>query len=247
MDLEGKKALVTGASRGIGRAIAVALAGGGADVAINYSSDSDGAEETLRLVREKGVDALAARADVSVYDSASAMFEEVLPRWGRVDILVNNAGITRDRLFARMKPQDWEDVVRVNLTGAFNCSRLASRTMMKNRSGRIVNVTSVAGIAGNPGQANYSAAKAGLIGMTRTLARELGPFGITVNAVAPGLVETAMTRELPADAREQLMSRIPLGRVGAPEDVASAVLFLVSGAGSYITGHVLVVDGGLTA
>ncbi|MGE5484406.1 MAG: 3-oxoacyl-[acyl-carrier-protein] reductase [Ignavibacteriales bacterium] len=247
MGLEGRKALVTGASRGIGRSIAIALAGAGVDVAVNYSSDSQGAEETLGIARGKGVDAFLARADISAYEGASAVFDEIQARWGRLDILVNNAGVTRDRLFVRMKPEDWDCVIRVDLTGAFNCSRLASRSMMRNRWGRIINITSVAGIAGNPGQVNYSAAKAGLIGMTRTLARELGPFGVTVNAVAPGLVETSMTRDLPEDAREGLMSRIPLGRAATADDVAGAVLFLASDGGSYITGHVLVVDGGLTA
>ncbi len=247
MGVEGKKALVTGASRGIGRAVSVALAAAGADVAINYSSDSGGAEETLRMVREKGVDAFIARADVSEYEGASSMFKDILARWGRLDILVNNAGITRDQLLARMKPDDWDSVLRVNLTGAFNCARLAARPMMRNRWGRIVNMASVAGIAGNPGQVNYSAAKAGLIGMTRTLARELGPFGVTVNAVAPGLVETGMIRDIPAKAKEDLMSRIPLGRVATVDDVAGSVMFLASDAGSYVTGHVLVVDGGLTA
>ena len=244
--LKGRKAIVTGASRGIGRAVSLALARAGADVAVNYSKDSAGAAETIRLVNECGAAAMDAPASVDDYAAVAGMLDMVLSRWGRVDILVNNAGITRDRLVVRMKPEDWDDVLGVNLTGAFNCCRSAARAMMKQRWGRIINVVSVSGIIGNPGQAAYSAAKAGIIGLTRTLARELGPFGITVNAVAPGFIETAMTQGLPPEVRASFVSRVALGRPGTPEDVAPAVVFLASPGAGYISGHVLVVDGGLT-
>jgi 3-oxoacyl-[acyl-carrier protein] reductase len=247
MMLAQKTALVTGASRGIGRAIALSLAGAGARVAVNYRADEGGAEETCAAVRQEGGEALAVRADVGVAEEVADMLETVRERLGDIDILVNNAGNTRDGLLVRMSDEDWDRVVETHLRGAFLLSRAVVRPMLRRRSGRIVNITSVAGIVGNPGQANYSAAKAGLIGFTRSLAREIGSRQVTVNAVAPGLVATAMSDAIPEEARAALAERVPLGRMGTPEDVAAAVLYLVSPAAAYVTGSVLVVDGGLSA
>ena len=247
MILAQKTALVTGASRGIGRAIALSLAGAGARVAVNYRADEAGAEETCAAVRQEGGEALAVKADVGVAEEVADMLETVRERLGDIDILVNNAGNTRDGLLVRMSDEDWDQVVETHLRGAFLLSRAVLRPMLRRRSGRIVNITSVAGIVGNPGQANYSAAKAGLIGFTRSLAREIGSRQVTVNAVAPGLVATAMSDAIPEEARAALAERVPLGRVGTPEDVAAAVLYLVSPAAAYVTGSVLVVDGGLSA
>jgi 3-oxoacyl-[acyl-carrier protein] reductase len=231
-DLSGRTALVTGGSRGIGRAVALALAAAGARVAVNYARSAAAAEELA--------------GDVARRDEAEALVAGVLERWGRLDVLVNNAGITRDGLILRMKDEDWDQVVATDLTGPFYCVRAAARAMLRQRSGRIVNVASVSALGGNAGQANYAAAKAGLIGLTRAVARELAGRGVTVNAVAPGWIETDMTSGMPAAAVEQVRSRIPLGRLGRPEDVAQAVLYLASPAAAYVTGQVLVVDGGLS-
>jgi 3-oxoacyl-[acyl-carrier protein] reductase len=243
VELGGRVSLVTGASRGIGRAVARALASCGATVVL-------GAREESRLlsvaseIEAAGGQARPVRLDVADRASVDSALEGVLRDLGRIDHLVNNAGITRDNLLLRMKRQEWDDVLATNLTGAFHCSQAALRPMLKQRSGRIVNVSSIVGVTGNAGQANYAASKAGLIGFTKSLAREVASRGITVNAVAPGFIETDMTAALGEKAREALLSAVPLGRVGSPEDVAAAVLFLVSEEAGYLTGQVLGVDGG---
>ncbi|WP_017326128.1 3-oxoacyl-[acyl-carrier-protein] reductase [Synechococcus sp. PCC 7336] len=241
--LSGRVALVTGASRGIGKAIALALAAEGASVAVNYASSADAAEAVVQEIADKGGEAIAVGANVGDADAVTKMFATVMEKWGRIDVLVNNAGITRDTLILRMKPQDWQEVIDLNLSGVFWCLKAATKIMMKQRQGRIVNITSVVGISGNPGQANYSAAKAGVIGLTKTAARELAARNITVNAVAPGFIATTMTADLDA---EPILANIPLGRMGNPEDVAGAVRFLAADpAAAYITGQVLNVDGGM--
>ncbi|MCL6595315.1 MAG: 3-oxoacyl-[acyl-carrier-protein] reductase [Firmicutes bacterium] len=247
MVLAQRTAFVTGASRGIGRAIAVALAGAGARVAVNYRSDRAGAEATAAAVAEAGGEALVVEGDVADAQAVRAMVEAVGARLGEVDILVNNAGNTRDGLLLRMSEEDWDAVVDTHLKGAYLLSRAVLRGMVRRRWGRIVNVASVAALVGNPGQTNYGAAKAGLIGFTRALAKEVASRQVTVNAVAPGLIATAMSDAIAPAARQALEERIPLGRVGSPEDVAAAVLYLASPQAGYVTGHVLVVDGGLSA
>ncbi len=247
MFLAGQGALVTGAGRGIGRAVALALAGEGARVAVNYARRGAEAEETAAAIRAAGGEAEVIQGDVSRPEDCRRLVEAAAARWGGLHILVNNAGITRDTLLLRMRDEDWEEVLATNLGGVFRCTREAARIMLRQRSGRIVNVASVAAFAGNPGQANYAAAKAGVIAFTRVVARELGSRGVTVNAVAPGYIETDMTRPLPERLKEEVLARVPLGRFGSPADVAAAVLFLVSPAAGYITGQTLVVDGGLTA
>ncbi|MGQ9880140.1 MAG: 3-oxoacyl-[acyl-carrier-protein] reductase [Armatimonadota bacterium] len=247
MRLEGKVALVTGAgkdSRGIGHGIAVALAREGADVAV-ASHTLANALRVADAVQAVGRRSLAIEMDVSRAESVEAGVAEVLSAFGRIDILVNNAGITRDALLVRLREEDWDAVQDVNLKGAFLCSRAVARVMMKQRAGCIVNITSIMGLTGNAGQANYSAAKAGLIGLTKSLARELGSRGIRVNAVAPGWIETAMTDSLPETVRDAILKQIPLGRLGRAEDVAGAVVFLCSEDAAYVTGQVLTVDGGL--
>lgn len=243
------RAIVTGAGRGgrgIGRGIAVALAKAGCDIAVTARTNIADAEAVAEAVREMGREALAIQADVADSASVEALFEKVKTEWGRVDVLVNNAGLTRDTLLLRMSEDDWDAVLDANLKGAFLCTRTAAKIMLKQKSGRIINITSINGQVGSPGQANYSASKAGMIGLTKTVAKELASRGITVNAVAPGFIETQMTDFAQGDAREELLKRIPLGRFGSIDDVGAVVAFLASDAASYITGQVITVDGGLT-
>ncbi|MGN8781675.1 3-oxoacyl-[acyl-carrier-protein] reductase [Acidaminococcus fermentans] len=245
MTLVGKVALVTGGSRGIGRAIALKLAENGADVAINYAGNTAAAEEVKAAIEQMGRKALLIQCSVADTDGVQVMVNQVVKELGRLDILVNNAGITRDGLLMRMKEADWDDVMNTNLKGVYNCSKAVMRTMMKQKSGRIVNMASVVGEMGNAGQANYAAAKAGVIGFTKSLAKEVASRGITVNAIAPGFIATDMTRVLSDDQKAEMARTIPLGRAGQPEDVANAVLFLASEGAAYITGQVLNVDGGM--
>ncbi|BCV24787.1 3-oxoacyl-[acyl-carrier-protein] reductase [Gelria sp. Kuro-4] len=238
-------AVVTGGSRGIGRAIALELARLGAPVAVNYAGRAEAAREVVELITAAGGRAVAVQADVAQAAEAGRLLAEAEAALGPVGILVNNAGITRDGLLLRMKEEDWDAVLNTNLSGVFHCTQAALRGMLKRRRGRIVNTASIVGLTGNAGQANYAAAKAGIIGFTKSVAREVAGRGITVNAVAPGFIATEMTTKLPAEVREAYRSRIPLGRFGEPEDVARAVAFLASEAAAYITGQVLAVDGGL--
>ncbi len=236
-------AVVTGASRGIGRAIALALAEAGAKVAVNYARSSQAADEVVEKITAAGGEAIALQADVAQADQVDGLIGAVLERWGRVDILVNNAGITRDTLLLRMKPEDWQAVIDLNLTGVFLCTKAVSKLMLKQRSGRIINIASVSGQMGNPGQSNYSAAKAGVIGFTKSVAKELASRGVTVNAVAPGFISTDMTHDLNSD---EILKFIPLGRYGQPEDIAGMVRFLAADpAAAYITGQTFNVDGGM--
>ncbi|MCL7970771.1 MAG: 3-oxoacyl-ACP reductase FabG [marine benthic group bacterium] len=240
-ELEGKVAVVTGGSRGIGRAIACELGAAGAAVAV-VARSIEGAQATVDLLEGKGA---AWTCDVTDAARCTELISEVQEELGPVDILVNNAGITRDNILVRLKDEDWETVLETNLRGAFNTTRAVARGMMKRRSGRIVNIASVVGLTGNRGQANYAASKAGLVGFSKSVAQELAARGVLVNVVAPGFIETDMTAQLPEEARDELFGRIPLGRFGAPEDVAGAVRFLAGPAATYITGQVLVVDGGM--
>jgi len=237
--------VVTGGSRGIGRAICQHLAGPESVVYFNYAASDAGADETRALITAAGGRAYSTRVDVTDEEAVGAFFKTVVQATGRIDVLVNNAGITRDGLLPRMKARDWDDVINTNLKGVFNCTKFVSRTMMKQRRGRIINISSIIGVTGNAGQSNYAASKAGIIGFTKAMAKELAPRGITVNAVAPGYVETDMTEALPEKARNAMLDQIPLGRVGTVEDVAVAVGFLASDAAAYITGQVLHVSGGL--
>ncbi|MCY6353702.1 3-oxoacyl-[acyl-carrier-protein] reductase [Clostridium sp. ZS2-4] len=243
--LMGKNAVVTGASRGLGRAIALKLAELGANVILNYRSSANSVEEVVKAIEEKGVKALAVQGDVSSFEDAKNIIDAAVKNFGSIDILVNNAGITKDGLLMRMKEEDFDNVIEVNLKGVFNCTRHAVPIMMKQRSGRIINISSVVGIAGNAGQANYAAAKAGIIGFTKSTAKEIASRGITVNAIAPGFIQTDMTDVLSDKVKETIMTSIPLKKLGEPEDVAETTAFLASPAAKYITGQVISVDGGM--
>ena len=243
--LEGKVAVVTGASRGIGRAIALSLAEAGADVVVNYAGSEAAAKDTAAAIEAMGRKALTVQANVGKTEEADLLVKTALDQFGRIDILVNNAGITRDNLIMRMKEEEFDQVIETNLKGVFNCVKAVTRPMMKQRSGRIINISSVVGVIGNPGQANYVAAKAGVIGLTKASARELASRGITVNCVAPGFIETDMTDALSEEMKGQLLSQIPLNRLGQPEHIAKAVRFLASDDAEYMTGQTIHVDGGM--
>ncbi len=244
MSLSGKIALVTGAAQGIGRDIALALANDGADVAI-CDVNLDAAQKTAGDIETKGRKSLALKANVAASADVTAMIDQVIEKFGRIDILVNNAGITRDGLILRMKDEDWDLVLSINLKGSFLCTKAALKYMSKQRAGTIINIASIVGAMGNAGQANYVASKAGLIGLTKTIAREYANRGITANAVAPGFIDTAMTQALSENVRQELAKQIPMGKLGTPQDVANAVRFLASPWASYITGQVIHVNGGM--
>lgn len=243
--LEGKVAVVTGASRGIGRAIALKLAEEGAKVIVNYSGSQAKAEEVVAMIQENGGEAIAVQASVSQTEEVTALMDAAVKTYGSLDILVNNAGITRDNLIMRMKEDEWDDVLNTNLKGVFLCTKAVTRQMMKQRAGRIINISSIVGVAGNAGQANYVAAKAGVIGLTKTTAKELASRNILVNAIAPGFIETEMTEQLPEDIKQGMLTQIPLAKLGQPEDIAKAVAFLASEDANYMTGQTLHIDGGM--
>mgnify|MGYP002512539033 CR=1 FL=1 len=244
--LEGKTAIVTGASRGIGRAIALELAGKGAYVVVNYNGSGEAADEVVKAIETAGGQAEAYQCNVADGEACEKLINDVIGRHGRIDILVNNAGITRDNLLMRMSEEDFDAVLGTNLKGAFHTMHFASRYMLKQRSGRIINMASVVGVAGNAGQANYAASKAGVIGMTKSAAKELASRGITVNAVAPGFIETDMTDAMQAEAKERMTDAIPLKRIGKPEEIADLAVFLASAKSDYITGQVIAADGGMS-
>ncbi len=243
---EGRVALVTGGGRGIGRGIAVRLASEGAAVAISYRSNDAAAEESARLVREAGARCELFKGDVAEADDVKALFEGVADAFGRLDILVNNAGVTRDNIMMRMKETEFDEVLRTNLKGTYLCTRAALRPMVRARWGRIVNISSVVGLVGNAGQANYAASKAGIVGLTKSVAREVAQRGITANVVAPGYVETELTGSLPEEVKDQIRAQVPAGRFGEPEEIAEVVAFLVGEGAGYVTGQTVAVDGGMT-
>jgi 3-oxoacyl-[acyl-carrier protein] reductase len=245
MTLEGKVALVTGASRGIGREIALELARQGANVAVNYAGSESKANEVVDEIKAIGKEAFVIKCDVSNSDEVAAMVKETVDRFGKLDILVNNAGITKDNLLMRMKEEEWDDVININLKGVFLCTKAVTRQMMKQRVGRIINITSVVGVSGNPGQANYVAAKSGVIGLTKTTAKELASRNITVNAIAPGFITTDMTDKLSDEVKGEMLKQIPLARLGEPKDIAKMTAFLASDDASYITGQTLHINGGM--
>ena len=247
IDLGGKVALVTGASRGIGAVVACRLAEAGARVGVNFHASSDAATVVVDSINKSGGEAFLVGGDVSDEEKAEAVIKQLVEHFGAIDILVNNAGINKDKLLIRMTAEDFDSVINVNLRGAFLCTRYAMIHMIRQRSGRVINMSSVVGISGNPGQANYAAAKAGLIGLTKAVAREVASRNVTVNALAPGYITTAMVDELTEETQEKILARIPMGRFGTPEDVAEAVIFLCSDGASYITGQVLTIDGGMIA
>jgi len=244
ISLEGKIALVTGGARGIGREIALLLASQGADIAL-CDVNLEQAEETAKEIRSSGRGCLAFKVDVTDLKSVQEMVDKILDKFKKLDILINNAGITKDNLILRMSEEDWDKVIAVNLKGTFVCTKIASKVMLKQRSGRIINLASIIGMMGNAGQANYAASKAGIIALTKSVAKELAPRGVTVNAIAPGFIKTEMTAKLPDDIQKKMLSGIPLGRFGEPKDVADLVLFLSSESSSYITGQVVQIDGGM--
>lgn len=245
MGLTGKCAVVTGASRGIGRAIALQLASQGAKVVVNYSGSAKKAEQVVAEIVANGGEAIAVQANVADTDSVQQLMKTAVDTYGSLDILVNNAGITRDNLLIRMKDDEWDDVINTNLKGVFLCTKAVSRQMMKQRAGRIINISSIVGVAGNAGQANYVAAKAGVIGLTKTTAQELASRNILVNAIAPGFITTEMTDGLPEELKEAMLKQIPLAKLGQPEDIAKAVAFFASDSANYITGQTLHIDGGM--
>lgn len=245
ISLQQKVAIITGGSRGIGRAIAITLAAAGATVVVNYKGNQAAADEVVAAIEQADGHALAVQGDVAVPEDVERLFKTTIERFGRVDILVNNAGVTRDTLLLRMKETDFDSVLNTNLRGVYLCTRAALRPMSKAGGGRIINISSVVGLIGNAGQANYAAAKAGIIGFTKSIAREMASRGITVNAVAPGYIDTEMTSTLGEQVRAAILENIPLGRLGMPQDVAGAVCFLASDAAAYITGQTLTVDGGM--
>ncbi|MBC51861.1 MAG: 3-oxoacyl-[acyl-carrier-protein] reductase [Chloroflexi bacterium] len=247
IDLSGKVALVTGASRGIGAVVAARLAEAGARVGVNYHASSDAATVVVDSIKKAGGEAFLVGGDVSQEDKAEAVIKNLVEHFGGIDILINNAGINKDQLLIRMKPEDFDSVMNVNLRGAFLCTRYAMTHLIRQRSGRVINMSSVVGLSGNPGQANYAAAKAGLVGLTKAVAREVASRNVTVNALAPGYITTAMVDELSEETQAKILERIPMGRFGTPEDVAEAVVFLCSDGASYITGQVLTIDGGMIA
>lgn len=245
MSLKGKTAIITGGSRGIGKACAIYLAKQGADIVFNYSNNSSMAEETADEIKNLGVKVLAVKADVKSSQDIDYLFNQALENFNSIDILVNNAGITRDTLLIRMKEEDWDTVLDINLKGVYLTCKAAAKHMMKKRQGRIINISSVVGITGNPGQANYAASKAGIIGFSKSIAKELAPRGILVNVVAPGFIDTDMTSVLGEKVKDNILTQIPLGRYGSPEDVAKLVTFLASDDNQYITGQVINIDGGM--
>ncbi|WHY79305.1 3-oxoacyl-[acyl-carrier-protein] reductase [Neobacillus sp. WH10] len=245
MNLTGKAVLVTGASRGIGREIALELARQGADVAVNFSGSEAKANEVVDEIKALGRDAFSVKCNVANAEEVGEMVKSAIDRFGKLDILINNAGITKDNLLMRMKEEEWDDVININLKGVFLCTKAVTRQMMKQRVGRIINIASIVGVSGNPGQANYVAAKAGVIGLTKTTAKELASRNITVNAIAPGFITTDMTDKLPEEVKAEMLKQIPLGRLGEPKDIAKMTAFLASDDSSYITGQTFHIDGGM--